>query len=644
MIQIYVTKDALLQTFTPALTYNYGQFSTSGYSYSSYKAEWAGSNLTYTPGLILPTGGTLTYVSATKLNGDNLYSASNFRLNLATVDRNWAIDSLVFETLPSIDTTTIIGSAAADLLPVFNGSVGVNGGAGEDTLFLARTSADYRLSNVNTSTSSATITSVNSGTSVSLISIEKLQFSDKTVSLASYGVQTISPTLPITTQVTTTSPTTNIATSNNSGTISNNVTNNITNNITNVVSTPTASTAANNSSTIASGTTTAGVKEYTTDVYGVPLGGGKRYVGTSNGDNINGTESGDFIEALGGNDTIRGLGGSDQIYAGDGDDDLNGGDGDDRLYGGKGNDKIYGGKGTDTAVYDNSYESYEVTALYQGKNGAFSGYTVRAKSGSEGTDTISTDVEYLLFTTGSATVALSEGKITNTTSVKATSLNPISGTGTSDRIEGTTKADQISAGAGDDTIKASGGDDVVDGGAGTDTLTYSAKYSDFKVSENQDGGIRLESSLGNQTVKGVERIKFSDTWFASDLNGSAGKAAGAIVAVFGASSLKSYMAPALTLVDSGLGLSELAKVVVNSKMIETQANDSAASGFVAVLFKNVVGRNPNPFESAIFEGMINSDPDGRVKLITLAAEHSMTADIVDSVKVGLLGIQYDPGF
>jgi hypothetical protein len=97
------------------------------------------------------------------------------------------------------------------------------------------------------------------------------------------------------------------------------------------------------------------------------------------------------------------------------------------------------------------------------------------------------------------------------------------------------------------------------------------------------------------------------------------------------------------LVDSGFGLTELAKLIVNSKMIETQAGDSA-SAFVGVLFKNVVGRAPNPFEAAVFEGMINSDPDGRVKLIQLAAEHPMTADVVDTYKIGLLGIQYDPGF
>jgi hypothetical protein len=174
-------------------------------------------------------------------------------------------------------------------------------------------------------------------------------------------------------------------------------------------------------------TATNTVQVYETDLSGKLLtNGAKRYVGTSGNDTINGTAGGDLLYGNDGDDKLYGLGGNDQISGSNGNDYLNGGDGDDRLYGSKGNDQIYGGKGSDTASYDGDYSNYTVTALYDGKN-AVSGYKVVDKTGKEGTDTISTDVEFLEFNYGRTIVTLSNGtitaKITNNSPTGAVSIS-----------------------------------------------------------------------------------------------------------------------------------------------------------------------------------------------------------------------------
>jgi hypothetical protein len=103
-------------------------------------------------------------------------------------------------------------------------------------------------------------------------------------------------------------------------------------------------------------------------------------LGSTKDDVIFGTEKGERLDAVGGNDVLRGLGGNDTLV---------GGQGADLLMGGLGNDSIDGGDGQDTAVYSLNASNYKVTVIT-------GGYQVAAKTGAEGTDTLS-NVESLKF-------------------------------------------------------------------------------------------------------------------------------------------------------------------------------------------------------------------------------------------------------
>jgi len=104
-----------------------------------------------------------------------------------------------------------------------------------------------------------------------------------------------------------------------------------------------------------------------------------------------------------GRDTLTGGTGNDWISGLAGDDSLSGGAGNDTLIGGAGNDTLDGGSGTDTAVYAGVRSNFTITKTPNG-------YTVAAKTGSEGTDTL-TNIERLKFSDGTLALDVGAGEV-----------------------------------------------------------------------------------------------------------------------------------------------------------------------------------------------------------------------------------------
>lgn len=198
----------------------------------------------------------------------------------------------------------------------------------------------------------------------------------------------------------------------------------------------------------------------------------------------------DTISGSAGNDSIAGTTAADAIF---------GGDGNDTLTGGAGNDEIYGGKGTDTASYSAAYSSYTITALYEGKDAGLSGYSVTALSGTDGTDAVTSDVEYLKFSTG--TYQLDSGAI----------VLP-AGTSSTDTLLGGASAEKMYGYAGDDSLTGGAGNDVLDGGVGTDTAVYTQASSKFTLSLTATGATLSDATgvEGTDQLSNIEKLKFSD--------------------------------------------------------------------------------------------------------------------------------------
>ena len=203
----------------------------------------------------------------------------------------------------------------------------------------------------------------------------------------------------------------------------------------------------------------------------------------------------------------------------------------------------------------------------------------------------------------------------------------------------------INAGDGNDVVTGSAGNDTIDGGTGVDTLSFAGNFAAFSVSQGANGAVKLTNSkFGTDSVTNVERFKFSDVHFANDLSGSAGNAAKVITAAFGKEYVPQFLAIGITLADSGQSIEALCATVTRDNLVESIAGDSSTNGYVSALFKNVVGRAPNIFELKAYASMLETGAISRHGLLEFAANHSMVSDAVDSLKVELLGIAYEPGF
>ena len=131
-------------------------------------------------------------------------------------------------------------------------------------------------------------------------------------------------------------------------------------------------------------------------------------------------------------------------------------------------------------------------------------------------------------------------------------------------MKGSAGSDTVLGYAGNDTIEGGGSDDVLDGGLGIDTAVYSGLRSSYTLTKTGNGFTVTDTSglEGTDTLKNVERLKFSNGSIALDVGAtqSAGAAQLLLGAVLGKDLLatkKPLIGTAIDLFDQGYNLQQL---------------------------------------------------------------------------------------
>jgi len=215
-------------------------------------------------------------------------------------------------------------------------------------------------------------------------------------------------------------------------------------------------------------------------------------------------------------------------------------------------------------------------------------------------------------------------------------------------------SDTIDGFTGNDTFYGNGvgqWDDAFYGGAGIDSSVLRGKKSNYKITPGGDLWnsytdkaeltgfyVKDETGLdGQQQLSGVERLKFSDTSVALDLNGNAGTTAKILGAVFGKSAVsnKQYVGIGLDLLDKGMSYDNLAGLALGAAGATT--NDQ----IVTTLWTNVVGSAPSVADKAPFIKMLE---DGMTpgELAQMAADTSINTNNINLVGLAQTGIEYTP--
>ena len=204
---------------------------------------------------------------------------------------------------------------------------------------------------------------------------------------------------------------------------------------------------------------------------------------------VTGGAGADILTAGSGNDILNGGAGADRLEGGIGDDILNGtgpgpddlaadvligGAGDDRFGAGYG-DAVDGGSGFDELTYDASGAGSGINANFSLLT---SGQTITVAGAAL------TGIEYVTYISGT-----NFDDIITAGAVKAGASLFIYGQGGNDRITGSSVQDFIYGGEGNDVLTGGVGSDVLVGGAGNDTFSDTAgglnndSISDFQVGD-----------------------------------------------------------------------------------------------------------------------------------------------------------------
>jgi len=207
-------------------------------------------------------------------------------------------------------------------------------------------------------------------------------------------------------------------------------------------------------------------------------------------------------------------------------------------------------------------------------------------------------------------------------------------------ITGTVSSDQISGNELNNLLTGLAGNDTIFGGAGLDTVVFSGLRSQYSLSAQGADGFRVTDSVaarnGTDTVSGVERLRFSDTSLALDLDGNAGKVAKILGAIFGPSSVsnKTYVGIGLGLMDDGMSYEALAALAVSV------TGKSSSTDVCTLLWTNVIGSAPTTADIAPFKAMLDSGQMSIGGLAALAADTSFNTTNIDLVGLARTGLEY----
>ena len=196
---------------------------------------------------------------------------------------------------------------------------------------------------------------------------------------------------------------------------------------------------------------------------------------------------------------------------------------------------------------------------------------------------------------GEASDDIWEGGIYSDTYYGASGADILHGDEGDDHLYGGNDNDELHGDVGNDHLYGSSGDDFLNGGSGIDYAIYSGTHDQYVIGLSSSGARVIDSSLdrdGSDNLTDVERLRFSDTSVALDIDGTAGQAYRLYKAAFNRESDADGLGYWIKALDNGVSIETVASSFVASNEFQTLYGANVTDDqFVSLLYNNVLNRD-----------------------------------------------------
>ena len=229
---------------------------------------------------------------------------------------------------------------------------------------------------------------------------------------------------------------------------------------------------------------------------------------------------------------------------------------------------------------------------------------------------------------------------------EAIGFHSITGTQTSDVLNGTVFDDFLLCLDGNDVVKNSLGSDYIDGGAGLDVCVFTEVKSLFTLTVDSHSQWQVKKGSVTDTLENIERINFSDTNVALDMDGNAGFVTKLIGVLFGSDAIanKGYVGAGLYQLETvGLSQDELVSFALAAGGMVLDNYESPRdfySNLLANLWVNAVGTTLTTELAAPYLEQLIDESLSAVGIVNLAAETDYNKTQINYTGLLSTGIEY----
>jgi subtilisin-like proprotein convertase family protein len=176
-------------------------------------------------------------------------------------------------------------------------------------------------------------------------------------------------------------------------------------------------------------------------------------------------------------------------------------------------------------------------------------------------------------------------------------------------LHGMAGNDTVSGGSGRDTLDGGAGNDLISGGPGIDVALYLGPRANYAVSQTVSGfAVRDQAGAdGNDQLTQVERLKFSDTMVALDINGDGGQAFRIYQAAFDRTPDSTGLGYWIGQMDSGTSLLDVARGFVESTEFKAlYGSNPENADIVTRFYSNVLHRVADAAGASYWTNLLDS--------------------------------------